>query len=929
MPRVYVLKTGVRLALLLTGLWLGSARPQSAEDVVARQNVGTVFKLHHKPLLMNVGHADLTLTIPYYIEPPSLRDMSTATDFRKMIQDTELPHAPHLVELSHRFDNMTLEIYEECMALYTDVATILANPKQSTYARVTREFIQYISPLPYGIIGLARQQSVEMLFQHMLTVDRAINNRDDQRLATDRLVRLLSSEQLNIKKALNTEADRMSQMISSVNGSLVYIAGQIQRITTDHIHDLRTENTIFSVLVTVLADMLSMAHYLDRYTPFLEALHSLNNGQLPHQLVSQAEISKAYVNMTLFLEEHFNNTDHEGTTLTPLTEQELFGSGLTTFMYTATHLFAHLRVPTYHPRERLHLYSVDIMPVPFHTHNVSALGYTMLDEKPNRFALAPLVGSHVSFDHSKIAHCTDLRHFLICDFPMATRPAGFDTCFSAIFEGNNITKIQNLCSFKAFPTKTTPSVAISLGNNNFAIATAFESYSVKCQTSISTLRTPCGFCIVSLPPACSLSLTDLEIASTPMGLNRSMVIETHAVNLPLALAFELPVTDLSAAFAHTAPIVLDLPVLSLKQTHKLPFTKEALQQGVELTAMAAAIQQYDKMSAAHRATVDFVNTVSNPITNTVILIFNICLAIIMGIIIKKVFGISRQITCIYQTLTLLKPAETAPSPSPQDMMLLSKVTPPVTLGDSPQNSFNYDTHLLAAILILITLWMLARLVKWLGKNLWFKLSRTAALTANPALKLKIYAQSNNYLFHLLSFKAEVNALRFLEVPTLTDIKYNGGPHATLTWSQPLTFSICDQISTSPLCSSVPIPTILRYDLKRALLKAQSEGLPPISALILKAPNQPGMCLPPASVLNLKHNITPTKHTPSYELNTPVTSTHAGSTEDHSDPTAPARVPVIIMAEESRTQSQDEGHGLRLLRAIAQVMTTPDCQVEST
>lgn len=906
---------------------------QSEDHVVARQNVGTVFRLHHKPLLMNVGHADLTLTIPYQIEPPSLRDMSTSQDFRHMIKFTSLPHAQHLIEISHMFDNMTLEIYHECMAVYADVAKVLANPRHSTYARETREFIQYISPIPYGIIGLARQQSVDILYHHMLTVDKALNSRDDKRLATDRIVRLLSSEQLNIKHALNHEADRLSQMIASVNGSLVYLAGQIQRITTDHVHELRIENTIFSVFVAVIADMISMGHYLDRYTPFLDALNTLNNGQLPHQLVSQAAVSKAYSNMTTFLEQQFNGTDHEGTTLTPLTEQELYSPCLVTFMYTENHLFAHLRVPTFHPRDRLHLYSVDIMPLPFHTNNVSALGYTILKEQPNRFAISPLVGTHVSFDLSKIAHCSNALSYLICDFPMATRPSGFDTCLSAIFEGNNLKQIHKLCTFMAFPTKTTPSTAVSLGSNKFAISTAFNSYSITCKTGTSMLRTPCGFCIVSLPPACSLSLEDLQIASTPMGLNKSLIVETHAVNLPLALAFDLPVTQLSAAFAHTAPIVLDLPKLSLKDLHKLPFSKGSLEQGVEITAMAAAIQQYDKMSAAHRASVEFVNTVSNPVTNTVLLIFNVFVAIALGIMVRKMYGMSQKLAFVYQTVTLIKPAESAPSQMPNDPMLLSKVLPTQESVKASLGTFNYETHLLAAILALIIMWTLVKMAKCLGKHLWVNPARTAASTANPALKLKVYTKTTNYLFHLMSFKAEAPSISFHKVPTLTNVIYKGGPSVSLTWSCPLTFSICDEARTLNLSSSVSVPPLLRYDVRRSLGKVQSEkGNGIVSALIFKAANKEGIPVSPVSLPDLEHSISPAPVAPATESHDSPDQFSASSTTNLAQASDYLEnrldtCPVVIIAGEGEDLASDLTSGQRLLRALALTLSTSECLAE--
>jgi len=910
-------------------VWVAPARPQPIEDVVARQNVGVVFRLHHKPLLFNIGHVDLTLTIPYSIEPPFLRNMSATVDLIALISNTSLPHIQHLSNISGLLDNMTLSLYQECLGIYNDISTLLANPKMAKMARGTREFIQYIAPIPSGFIGLAKQQSVDMLFQHMLTVDRAINSKAETRLATDRLVRLLSSRQLDIKKVLNHESDRVSHIISYVNGTFTAVAKRLGKVTTDQINELHLENAIFSVFLAITADLISMGHYIDRYSPFLDSLITLNSGKLPHHIVSQRDVSSAYSNMSRFLEQQFNGTAHEGTTLTPLTEQELYGNGLATFMYTRSHLYAHLRVPTFHPRERMHLYSIEIMPVPFHTNNVTHLGYTALNEKSNRFAIAPLMGNHATLDLDVIAHCLDSRHYIMCDFPFATRPASFHTCMSAIFEGTQIHKIHQLCSFTAFPKQPTPSTAVSLGNNQFAIATAFESYSIKCNTGSSIKRTPCGFCIVSLPPACTLILKDLIIPSTPMGNNRSLIVQTHAVNLPLAMAFSLPVSGLDAAFTHTAPIALDLPILSPNELDDLPFSEQDMQQGVDLVAMASAVQQYDRMSAAHKASEKLIRTLSNPITNSVLLFLNICIVIAMVITCRKLWRMTAAITAMQQTFSLMHPAEAAPSPDLSNIMLLSRKSPADSSDIAIWETVTYETHLLAAILALLVLWVLSKFISFLFTHLWLNQTKQNAKTANPSLKLKIYTDSTNFIFPILSFKAEASSVSFTQVPHLVKIAYTGGPVATLQWSDKLEATVNGREVSLNMSSSIPVPRLLRNGLKRSLGRVSTEADGLVSSLILKTADQAGTYIPPCSIISFRDEGSPEHPTTIHGTDRPTASAPAHSLEDCSGLLKPKETThaAVVFHGQQPDSSSHTPPTYRMLRAIIHTIQSSECQAE--
>lgn len=900
----------------------------SIEGVVARQNVGVVFRLHHKPLLLNIGHIDLTLTMPYSVEPPLLRNMSGSLELIDMISNTSLPHLQHLADLSQMLDNMTLTLYKECMGVYTDISKVLGNPRHTTYARQTREFIQYITPIPTGFIGLAKQQAVDILYQHLLTVDRALNTKDDKRLATDRVVRLLSSRQLDIKKALNHESERISKIVSYVNGTFTAIAKTIGKVTTDHIHELHLENAVFSVFLAIIADLLSMGHYIDRYSPFLEAIITLNAGTLPHQLVSQADARAAYRNMSLFLGERFNGTDHEGISLTPLTEQELFDTGLVTFMYTREHLYAHLRVPTFHPREKMQLYSVDIMPVPFHTNNASAPGYTILQINSDRFAQAPLVGHHVSFTAGKIAHCTDSRHYIMCDFPLATRPAKFGTCMSSIFQGDQITDIQKLCTFKAFPKAHTPSTAVSLGNNNFALSTGFESYTTVCRANTAIRKKPCGFCIVSLPPACTLSLPDLQISSTPMGVNRSLIVETHAVNLPLALAFDISVEELNAAFTHTAPIALDLPSLSMDKLDALPFSQQDLDQGVDLTAMATAIQEFDKLSAAHRASKAFVTTVSNPITNTVVLIINILIILALIVVSKKLWTMSTTLAALHQAVSLIQPADAGPA-NLSDIMILSRKSPSTPAEFDLKQTIDYETHLLAAILGLLIIGLITKLLRFVTLHLWLNPSREEAQTANPSLHLKIYTDSTNYIFPLISFKAEASSLNFIEVPILTKITYTGGQSAALTWSRPLTLAINNRHASLKLCSTVVVPRLIRSKLQMALKTANTEDNGLLSALLLRAAGQMGVQIS-SNPNHMSENHTPTVRPVSmHEQSDPTAETDGHLEHGCTAPLKPNQLPhpAIIDVQQDNEAGTTMAPTYRMLRAIIRTMDSQGCKVE--
>ena len=166
--------TNVRLTwiylLIVLLIWTAPTTSTEVDGLVARQNAGVVFKLHHKPLIFNAAHIDLTLRLRYRLEAPILRDLNKTSHLLELLHRGDLLNNKPLIDLVRMLDNMTLNIYTEANAVYSDVAKVLSNPFSDRHARSAREAVQYISAIPGGFLGLAKQKAVDILYRHILNI---------------------------------------------------------------------------------------------------------------------------------------------------------------------------------------------------------------------------------------------------------------------------------------------------------------------------------------------------------------------------------------------------------------------------------------------------------------------------------------------------------------------------------------------------------------------------------------------------------------------------------------------------------------------------------------------------------------------------------------------------------------------------------------
>ena len=356
--------------------------------------------------------------------------------------------------------------------------------------------------------------------------------------------------------------------------------------------------------------------------------------------MAHSEVVSAYDLLRSYLNTKFQDQVDHPVDMTPLTADELYGPNLVLFQYSNTHLYAHLRVPIYLGHDLFTMYAITILPVPFHTNSLSSVGYTQLKISEDRLAINPAYNTYVAFKQTDVAQCTASEKYIMCDFPLAVTHSETGSCLNNIWQDSDVTLLKKLCTFMAFPATPVPSHVSELEPNTFVVSTTYPNYHISCNGSVTTRTTQCAFCIVKIPSACRLSTRDLSIYSKMMGDNSSIIIETHAVNLPLALAFNLSVGHLSASFAHAAPLVLHLPDLLSSNDTALPFSARELREGIELQTMALAIQKFERLQATKWAR-DSLNALTHPTVLIMMLLIEIFIMGVLGVLGRKVYVLTR------------------------------------------------------------------------------------------------------------------------------------------------------------------------------------------------------------------------------------------------------------------------------------------------
>lgn len=308
-----------------------------------------------------------------------------------------------------------------------------------------------------------------------------------------------------------------------------------------------------------------------------------------------------------------------------------------------------------------------------------------------------------------------------------------------------------------------------------------------------------------------------------MGDNTSMIIETHAINLPLAMAFNLSVSHLSANFEHSAPLEIRIPSLKADIFDKLPFSDQELQDGVDLKAMALAIQKYDDLGA-QKWTSESLNAMSNPILIIILFVLEVLMFCILGYLARKVY-------LLYQVGKFIPVSSAKAIDTTARIIFVQEI--PATTPPQMLNLSEYQAHLLVFGLSCLFLMWLLKFVKWLLKRCVVIPNRRAKETANPGLFLKIYSDSQNFLFKLTSIPAEESALTIVKCPTIESLATDQQKSViNIEWSGAVIYSVLGTSHTTHFPTVLAVPPAVIKEIACAVQHSL------ITSTLLKSPSAP-------------------------------------------------------------------------------------------
>ena len=158
---------------------------------------------------------------------------------------------------------------------------------------------------------------------------------------------------------------------------------------------------------------------------------------------------------------------------------------------------------------------------------------------------------------------------------------------------------MELCKIMAYPLIPAPDFALNLYKNVYALSISSNTLDLTCMKDTENTISPCAFCIVNIPCGCVLKTPQIHVQSSFMACSNDtgLTVLLHPLNLPIAMAFNMSVESWDLDDGHINPISLDLPNFTQIFNDMPGFDDQSIKEGIELTALAAAVVAQDKLES--------------------------------------------------------------------------------------------------------------------------------------------------------------------------------------------------------------------------------------------------------------------------------------------------------------------------------------------
>lgn len=646
--------------------------------VIVKPNVGVIFN-QRQTVSLPTFHWHHTLAVPISLTLPIISNTSLC---HKALEN---PLCATVLDLQNLYDSINARVQDQLLSTKSDIESIMSmNPS----FRMKRGWLNIVGKGAKSIFGLATEDDIHVLKQHMLKLHSLMKNNDRNHIAdTKQLhsVQIQSSLRMdNLAAHISTIDDVIGNLTTHFNVLNAYL-----HKTASHAQKLIRHENWFRELTRILGwnshYAMQLSSLLETHTIFQALLHDiphLLDGKLTPNIVSPTTISQIFDQIDLQLRTlptsfkidcdvaYFYRNKH---------------TVLSTFHDDA--IFLKLKIPITVNSFQFSLFQIDILPVPADSnHSI----YTHLQNVPSFLLLSVDNSTYLDLTHDQQLRLNDPSHLRT----ILPKNVSGDVCIlNVYFDLHHLLSTTCHIALKHKPLFP-QNFVYTLPNHVYLLYSPNTIWSVTCPAQVNQVFSTNGLFTVSLKCRCILQSQFTQFTA----LNVQCLQSSHTIRYSInwfvydalyksSVPFQLHPTEFTRE-----PVHFQLPDFLVNMT-KLK-TYETQDQSLKNAMNTLNVSFSSPMEDDFLDWFDYpiVSSVTSVITYSLAVV-NIIIVIVLIYVCLKLYAMSKLLATLALTS---KPAVaihfTLPTPSPTDVV--------------PQYLFTW-THIQILILALICLGIIA------------------------------------------------------------------------------------------------------------------------------------------------------------------------------------------------------------------------------
>ena len=531
---------------------------------VIRENYGTILRKTHSEVWTRVEDHDIKINIPLVIPKPLVPF--------DVCCDCEQNGGP---------DRLACTLIAFNQKSYNQMSQTLTRIERGKRDRG----VQILGDAMSVAIGVATEPMVAGLSSDIMLLvgqmERQVVN-DGKR---NKIIYAIATQLNNLMNFTNFHIEEADELFGSQFGALfrhVNFSLEIHQNSTENTQNILEEQMKIDQKHSDIQMMLQYSHATET---IMENLDMLETGNIPNSLIKDREIDGLVQNKA-------RQIGKNSSIMIPMGRVREWRRAVTKQSHNGTHLFLDLRIQFSRMGAKFERFELMTFDIPIHAHKYEIEGVTRLKTEEEVILVNKRDKKYMIRTKQWTEQCREKWGRSLCYQDEVLERRERESCLWAIYNGDN-KKIMRDCEIRVFPNERISTKQVQIGRGKHILISQGPIIKLNCGDSTEWEKQIPVFAIVEIPCECSLTSDTITINPNQEECTRTLkTIElTSGFNLPVAMAFKLPMRKWNALELRKTIIQFEIPELYQAQKHLTKVPLKLIEQGIKIQEFANKIKQ--------------------------------------------------------------------------------------------------------------------------------------------------------------------------------------------------------------------------------------------------------------------------------------------------------------------------------------------------